>query len=521
MAFPFLIINLCFSSSSLTETNYKREMGSNNIDDVENQPNSKEITIKDVSRRPDIDCIRVGLTWGILLFHTVAQFTPGEQVFPPAKHPIGSELLSFLHVFKHFMVVWNMPMFFFLSGISSYFALSKRNEQQYRDERVHRLLVPWLSAFLYQWVFSITYFAPNCKEYFESNRNGTRISNCPSIGEYRNISFPQYFQGTFPKATNPPLPSQAWFLLPLFYHSQMFAHIFTLWHPKQSQTTSDGIPCCGRSICCSRPFSCVVKVFSCISCFGKPASTSAELVVSTVSWLGSWLKLGCLPGIVFGFFETAFAALAGLRLLPIDMYYGLLYNFFDPAYPLMIFFGYTITAADDFLKPCLVKGRWIYLSSGVLIVTFCAYCVALLLPLMMRHIYFLVLVMFLRGFSKWLIIIGIYGVTRNSIRVSHPWLDYLRVIAMPFYLVHMQVQWAVLSGILWVPYLGSFPVALILCTIGSGLIAHVISKLTNFRYFFGLKPSTNSFLPGKRLRGFIPVLCLAVIVFPGIYFINR
>ena len=37
-----------------------------------------------------------------------------------------------------FMDVWQMPMFFFLSGVSSYFALFKRTEQQYRDERVHR-----------------------------------------------------------------------------------------------------------------------------------------------------------------------------------------------------------------------------------------------------------------------------------------------------------------------------------------------------------------------------------------------
>ena len=245
-----------------------------------------------VSRRPDIDCIRVCLTWGILLFHTTIAFIPEQQWYVTSKYPLDSALHSFAKVFREFMLIWNMPMFFFLSGISSFFALFKRNEQQYRDERVHRLLVPYLFAYLYMWMHSITYFAPNCTEYFESKNNGTRLSNCPSTGEYLNISFGTYTKKQFPSPNRPPGPGQAWFLLPLFVYSEMFAHLFTLWHPNHSKSTSKGIPCYGPSTCCTRPFSCCVKFFSCILCFGKSALTPEELVNSTVSWLGSWVKLG-------------------------------------------------------------------------------------------------------------------------------------------------------------------------------------------------------------------------------------
>ena len=41
----------------------------------------------------------------------------------------------------------------------------------------------------------------------------------------------------------------------------------------------------------------------------------------------------------------------------------------------------------------------------------------------------------------------------------------------------MQVLVAILSGALWVPYLGSFPVTLILATTATFILALVITKL--------------------------------------------
>ena len=480
------------------------------------QADTQKIVLKVATRRPDIDCIRVSLTWGILLFHTVHGFIPDPGWYIRSRYPLGPILFPMTKVFENFMAIWNMPMFFFLSGISSYFALFKRSEQQYRDERVHRLLVPYLFSFLLLWMYSITYFGPYCEEHFATKSNESRIDNCPSIGNLSNISFASYLRKQFPEAIFSP-PGQAWFLWPLFCFSQLFAHLFTLWHPSHSQVTSNGIPCCGRPICCTRPFSCVIKFFSCISCFGKPASTPEELVTSTASWIGKWWKLGLLPGAVFGSFELLFALL--IYGLHFDFLYTALYFFWDPAYPLMLFFGYTITAADGVIKDSLTKGRWFYLILGL--------ALALLVSLIqvgvieLQNAYVFVLLAFFRGLSKWLLILGIYAVTRNAVKSSNRWLQYLSSIAMPFYLIHQQLLVAILSGVLWVPYLGSFPVTLILATIASVIAAHIITKLTNFRYLFGLKPSSDSFFPGKKLRGFIPVICLAVMSAVVSSFINR
>ena len=70
-------------------------------------------------RRPDIDVIRIVLTWAILLFHTALIFSPLAwyyvKIVPdpvPSWHLLGSW-------FTATMDVWQMPMFFFLSGIRS------------------------------------------------------------------------------------------------------------------------------------------------------------------------------------------------------------------------------------------------------------------------------------------------------------------------------------------------------------------------------------------------------------------
>ena len=75
------------------------------------------VTVKKSSRRPDIDLIRIVLTWGILLYHTVLIYTPFAhyyvKVYP--QYIEGWHWSSLWFIIS--MNVWNMPMFFFLSGI--------------------------------------------------------------------------------------------------------------------------------------------------------------------------------------------------------------------------------------------------------------------------------------------------------------------------------------------------------------------------------------------------------------------
>ena len=181
-------------------------------------------------------------------------------------------------------------------------------------------------------------------------------------------------------------------------------------------------------------------------------------------------------------------------------------------------FGYVITATDDHgIKEILHKGRWMFFFIGIIFNVLCS--LATIPDLQDQfpkesnvfHLY-LFLYGLIRGMSKWLLILGLYGVARGLFTSGHPWLDHLSTMAMPFYLIHQQILVAILSGVLWIPYLGSFPVTLLLVTLVTGVLAHLITKMNNFRYFFGLKPVSGSFLPGTQINGFFPVIFLAVLV---------
>ena len=147
------------------------------------------------SRLPGIDMIRVSLTWGILLFHTSVAYssTSGWYISAASSNKVLRQLPGGLAIF---MDVWQMPMFFFLSGVSAFHALKRRSEWEFRKERVHRLLVPYLVLVLTNGVYSITFLAPN------SPGNMT-------FSEYLMFGYVGFSAG------------QGWFVLTLFIFSQV------------------------------------------------------------------------------------------------------------------------------------------------------------------------------------------------------------------------------------------------------------------------------------------------------------
>ena len=126
---------------------------------------------KKSSRRPDIDVIRIVLTWGILVYHTALIYGPYLTYYVRIIPDSGVDYWTVIYIyFVTSMNAWNMPMFFFLSGISAYFGLKKRSERQFREERLHRLLVPAFTLSLTaSFLCSQDYFSklsPNCQQYY-------------------------------------------------------------------------------------------------------------------------------------------------------------------------------------------------------------------------------------------------------------------------------------------------------------------------------------------------------------------
>ena len=128
---------------------------------------------KKSSRRPDIDIIRIGLTWGILMYHTVIIYAPYTSYYVKIIPEMPAQPWHLLALwFIVSMNAWNMPMFFFLSGISAFFGLKKRSENQFIQERLHRLFIPALFlALTASFPISTNILAklsPNCQEYYDT-----------------------------------------------------------------------------------------------------------------------------------------------------------------------------------------------------------------------------------------------------------------------------------------------------------------------------------------------------------------
>ncbi len=151
------------------------------------------------TRRHDVDWLRVLGMIAVFLFHCGRFFdTEGWHV----KSPRTSEVVSFLTLIV--TVQWLMPLFFVLSGISTYHSLSVQNWRQFLASRVKRLAVPL--------VFGIFILIAPYQVYLE------RVSHGQFSGSFWSF-YPHYFEGWYgiQKGGN-----FAWMGLHLWYLEALF-----------------------------------------------------------------------------------------------------------------------------------------------------------------------------------------------------------------------------------------------------------------------------------------------------------
>ncbi|MBN1320818.1 MAG: acyltransferase family protein [Thermoleophilia bacterium] len=91
------------------------------------------------TRRYDIDWLRIIAVLLLFPFHVARIFNVGDEFY--AKSDTLSTGLTYLITY---LEPWHMPLFFFLAGASTWFALSRRSGGGYAWERLKRLLVPFL-----------------------------------------------------------------------------------------------------------------------------------------------------------------------------------------------------------------------------------------------------------------------------------------------------------------------------------------------------------------------------------------
>ena len=154
-----------------------------------------------------------------------------------------------------------MPMFFFLSGVSSYYALIKRSLAQYREERLHRLLVPSL-------LLSLTLpLAVSLGHFSKEPPEGRSESLSSYSSELRSLFLPV------------PWPGQGWFLCYLLLYSQLLAGLMANTHPNHQASPHNDLQHQEKSLW--KP----LQMVSCLS------PSHENLVQGVKFWLYHPLKL--------------------------------------------------------------------------------------------------------------------------------------------------------------------------------------------------------------------------------------
>ena len=127
-------------------------------------------------RQYDLDWIKVLATLIVFLYHCSMFFNPFDWHI---KNNVINR--SYIDFFSLFVGNWIMPIFFMISGISTYYALQKRNFQSFVKERLVRLGIPLL--------LGIFILSPP-QVYIE------RITNNQFDGSLFKF-FPHYFDGLY------------------------------------------------------------------------------------------------------------------------------------------------------------------------------------------------------------------------------------------------------------------------------------------------------------------------------------
>jgi hypothetical protein len=377
-------------------------------------------------RRYDIDWLRIYATLGIFVFHCSRFFDTWNW------HVKNNQLYPGVTVFVDFMVLWIMPTFFFLSGISSYYSLSYRTGGQYIRARVTRLLVPFIFGVL-------TLIPPQV--YFE------RVSNSQFTGSFIEF-YPHYFDGFYAFGGNFAwMGLHLWYLEFLFLYSLMTLPLFLYLRREKAR--------------------------------------------SLISWMASIFSK---PGGVFLFAIPLIIMNLLVGLQPDGIGRRDMGGWSIAVYPIFFIYGYLITCDSKFSK-AIERHRLAALIIGASIAALLPtsrYNSSFggLLGSLFGNALVEILGGILRPFASWCWLVVILGFGSRYLNFSRPFLQRGNEAGLPFYILHQTVILTIGFGIanwranLAIKYLvlsiPSFAVIVILYEL-------LIRRINLLRFLFGMK----------------------------------
>lgn len=390
------------------------------------------------TRRHDVDWLRVLGMVAVFLFHCGRFFdTEGWHV----KSPHTSERVSFLTLIV--AVQWLMPLFFVLSGISTYHSLSVQNWRQFLASRVRRLAVPL--------VFGVFVVIAPYQVYLE------RVSHGQFSGSFWSF-YPHYFEGWYGIQEG---GNFAWMGLHLWYLEALFIFSVIALPLLLALRSRAGIRF-------TTALSETMKVPGVIFLLAIPIVTmefiaNSPALKNTLNGLfhqrgfGGWSLLPYLAIFILGFLvasgrQTA-RAIESNRIVAVLLALAM----FGIGYYSIKIRG----LSDDSVGSALI-----------------------------------------RGVLCWSGLIAFMGFAARHLRSSNRFLKYANDAVLPFYILHQTVILAIgvhvvrLDAPLWLEYLiiviSSFAVTVALYEL-------LIKRVNVLRFLFGMKPRRPQLLPTPRL----------------------
>lgn len=372
-------------------------------------------------RRYDIDWLRFLAMCAVFLFHCARFFDDGGW------HVKNTQVSFGMTVFSHVLVQWIMPIFFILSGISTYYGLEvKKGKGIYLRERWKRLMIPF--------IFAVFTMIP-LQVYYE------RVSHSQFIGTIVDF-YPRYFDGFYAFGGN-----FAWMGLHLWY--LLFLFVFTvLTFPLFIFFKKPG----GQAI--------IVRMADFLA---KPGRILLLFIFITA------LDFGLMPNSLMGIRD-----MGGWNLC---------------TYLLLYIYGY-IFAGDIRFKETIQAHRRMGIILGMVSLVILYYWgVFMEWPSSGYHLNYLIFTA-VRCLNSWCFLIALLGYGSKYLTFHNRLLQYATQLILPFYILHQTViitigfyvvQWDVgIAAKYLVISISSLSVIMLLYEI-------LIKRVDIMRFLFGLK----------------------------------
>lgn len=379
-----------------------------------------------------VDWLRVLAVLALFPFHT-------GQIYNEAAFYVKDKVSSpVIMGISDFIYQWHMPLFMFLAGIGSYYALRFRSGKKYLLERFKRLFIPLIFGTLVL-VPPSTYF----RMFGDPNRvwhKGFSHNAIPGFDKSYFEYYPDFFNGIYPNGNFE--WGHLWFLAYLFTFSLIALPIFLYLKSEKGRWVID----------------------------------SLEKVVKKS------------PGIFLFFIPIAVIEVLLRRAYP-NMQ-NLISDWANFLMFITVFIYGFIMVSDDKFGEAIERHWKAALTSGLLIAISLSVVYVAQIQTGLNEVTFYIVEMILRGILIWCCLIGFLGFGKRFLNRGGKFIDYASEAALPVYIIHLPM--VVIVGFYVIkfdlPIAAKYFAIVILSLISSVLLYEIAVRRFNFvRFFLGLK----------------------------------